>query len=118
MEKQEWTLEEARVDLEKWVERLEKWQEIPKEEQFIYFYRLPRISNPFVEMANSLIEGAEMTKEEERWKKVVYQLVRFRRAFEALWKAKEEESIELSRSNALEEVKKLLEVYDNYMAGE
>ena len=59
-----------------------------------------------------------MTQEEEEWQRVIYQLVRFRRTFENLWKAKKEDEIDLAGNKTLRELKKLLEVYDNYMAGE
>ena len=88
MEKQELTLEKARQELGSYVDKLERWQEIPKEEQFISSYRISLISRSFIEKMNSLIVGPEMTPEETRWQKVIYQFVRFRRAFEELWKAR------------------------------
>ena len=118
MEKQELTLEQARQELENYVDKLERWQEIPKEEQFISSYRVNLISHPFINKMNSLIVGPEMTPEEMKWQKVIYQFVRFRRAFEELWKAKEEYDIEFARKKTLREIQKLLKEYDNYVAGE
>ena len=114
----ELTLDEARHELGQCADKLERWEELSKGEQFISSYRITLVSQPFVEKTNSLITGPEMTQEEMRWQKVLYQFVRFRRTFEIFWKAKEKEKIDFTRKNTLRELKKLLEVYDNYMAGE
>jgi len=118
MLKQELTLDEARQELGQYVGKLERWEALPKGEQFISSYRMNLISQPFVEKTKGLITGPEMTQEEMRWQGVIYQLVRFRRTFEIFWKAKDKEEIDFTRRNTLRELRKLLKVYDNFMAGE
>ena len=119
MDKQEeLTLEEAREELEKWMEVLDSWHELSSGEKFSHYYQTSRLSEPFVDKSLEFSKNPQLTKREEAWNKVLIDVVYFRRALEKLWKAKNQEETQEVIEKAKKMLKTLLEEYDNYMAGE
>lgn len=119
MDKQEkLTLEEARQELEKWLEVLDSWQELSSGEKFSQYYKLSQISAPFVDKSYQFTsQNSHITEQEQEWSRILVDLVYFRRGVEKIYKAKEDD-VEENIQKTKEMLNKLLEEYDNYMAGE
>lgn len=118
MDKQEeLTLEEAREELEKWLEVLNSWQELSSGEKFSHYYQTSRLSEPFVDKSIEFSNNPQLTEKEEEWNRILVDLVHFRRGVERIYKAKEDD-VEENIRKTKEILNKILQEYDNYMAGE
>ena len=118
MDKQEFTLEEVREELEKWNEILESWAKLTSTEKFSHYYQVSKFSVPFIDKSLEFRDNPHLTSREMEWNTVIVDLAYFRRNLEKLWKAKSEDDMEEAIEKAKAMLIKLLEEYDNYMAGE